>query len=72
MKCEDCKDGYVILLTTRVKCDTCNGKGFIPQINVLCANDEDEYYPLSYNEDSTQLELPWWHYMDSDGQDSCD
>ncbi len=68
MKCEDCKDGYITLLLTKVKCETCDGKGFIYEQNTSCQ--DDEYYPLPLPEETTQLEMPWWHYINNDDADS--
>lgn len=63
LKCEDCKDGYVMLLLTKQKCETCDGKGFIPVPNVSC---DDEYYPLPPDVSCDQYELPWWDHINKD------
>jgi len=60
-KCEDCKDGYVMLLLTKHKCDTCDGKGFISVVDASC---EDMDYLPPPDTSGDQMEMPWWNYVD--------
>ena len=72
LKCEDCKDGYVTLLLTSVKCEKCDGKGFVPVEDTSC---EDEGYVYGHDLSQDQLEMQWCDYIinrDADTDDSID